>query len=86
MGKLIDIDDIGLTDFEIVMCDSDYKEALIMLCQKIDKAKEAIVRCKNCKYCSNPSWLHGWNGMCTKSFCNVPEYHYCGYGERKPDE
>ena len=33
--RLIDADEIGLTDFEIVMCDGDYKEALKMLLDKI---------------------------------------------------
>ena len=28
--RLIDADEIGLTDFEIVMCNGDYKEALKM--------------------------------------------------------
>lgn len=30
--------DVGLTDFEILMCDGDYKEALKMLSDKIEKA------------------------------------------------
>lgn len=30
--------DVGLTDFEILMCDGDYKKALIMLLEKIEKA------------------------------------------------
>lgn len=30
--------DIGLTDFEIVMCNGDYKEGLKMLLDKIEKA------------------------------------------------
>ena len=30
--------DIGLTDFEMVMCNGDYKEALKMLLDKIEKA------------------------------------------------
>lgn len=33
--RLIDADKIGLTDFEIVMCNGDYKEALKMLLDKI---------------------------------------------------
>ena len=34
----IDRSKLGLTDFEIVMCDGDYKEALKMLLDKIEKA------------------------------------------------
>lgn len=47
--------DIGLTDFEIVMCNGDYKEGLKMLLDKIEKAPSVspmpkIGRCKDCKY------------------------------------
>lgn len=38
MSRLIDADAIGLNDFEIIMCDGDYKEALKMLLGKIDAA------------------------------------------------
>lgn len=34
----IDADKIGLTDFEIIMCNGNYKEALKMLLQKIESA------------------------------------------------
>ena len=37
-GRLIDADQLGLTDFEIVMCDGDYKKGLKMLCEKIENA------------------------------------------------
>lgn len=37
-GDCIRRSDIGLTDFEIVMCDGDYKEGLKMLLEKIEKA------------------------------------------------
>lgn len=37
-GKLKDADELGLTDFEIVMCDGDYKKGLKMLCEKIENA------------------------------------------------
>ena len=36
--RLIDADEIGLTDFEIFMCNGDYKEALKMILEKIEKA------------------------------------------------
>lgn len=55
----IDGDKIGLTDFEIIMCDGDYKKALEMLLQKIEDAptlKTTIHtkytpdgKCANCK-------------------------------------
>lgn len=39
--RLIDADEIGLTDFEIVMCNGDYKEALKMLLYKISNQPAA---------------------------------------------
>lgn len=33
--RLIDAEQIGLTDMEIIMCDGDYKKALEMLLNKI---------------------------------------------------
>ena len=45
---------LGLSDFEIIMCNGDYKEALKILLEKIEKAPAAdvveVVRCKDCKY------------------------------------
>lgn len=41
-GKLIDADKIGLTDFECLLCNGDYKEALKMLEDKIKNA-DAII-------------------------------------------
>lgn len=35
---LIDKDKLGLSDMEIVMCNGDYKEALKMLIDKIERA------------------------------------------------
>ena len=39
--RLIDADKIGLTDFEIIMCKGDYREAFKMLLDKINN--QAIV-------------------------------------------
>ena len=52
--RLIDRDKIGLTDFEIIMCNGDYKEALKMLLNKIDNAptiaQPEIIHCRDCKH------------------------------------
>lgn len=40
--RLVDADALGLTDFEIVMCDGSYKEALKMLLYKIEHASTII--------------------------------------------
>ena len=41
-GRLIDADKLGLTDFEIVMCDGSYKKVLEMLAKKIEDAPTVI--------------------------------------------
>ena len=44
-GRLIEADKIGLTNFEIILCQSDenrYKSALIMLLDKIEKTETII--------------------------------------------
>ena len=41
-GDLIDRGKVNLTDFEIVMCNGDYKEGLKMLLEKIESAPTII--------------------------------------------
>ena len=41
-GRLIEANALGMTDFEIIMCDGDYKEALKMLLRKIETAPTII--------------------------------------------
>ena len=41
-GKLIDADTLGMTDFEIVMCNGDYKELAKMILEKIENAPTVI--------------------------------------------
>lgn len=36
--RLIDADKIGLTDFEIIQCDGDYKRGLALLIEKLNNA------------------------------------------------
>ena len=43
MTEYIRREDVGLTDFEIVMCDGDYKEALKMLLEKVERLPPANV-------------------------------------------
>ena len=44
MDEYIKKSDIGLTDFEIILCKGDYKEALLMLFDKIKHLPAADVR------------------------------------------
>ena len=41
-GDLVDRSKLGLTDFEIVMCDGNFKQALEMLLKKIGDAPTII--------------------------------------------
>ena len=41
-GDLIERSTFGLTDFEIVMCNGDYKEGMKMLLEKIENAPTVI--------------------------------------------
>ncbi len=54
MAEYIERGKIGLTDFEIAMCNGDYKKGLKMLLDKIESIPAADVRpvvlCKDCKY------------------------------------
>ena len=44
MSDYIERDKIGLTDFEIAMCNGDYKEGMKMLLDKIESIPAADVR------------------------------------------
>ena len=85
MMKLIDKDKIGLTDFEIVMCQNDYKEALKLLIQKIEDLPVIdIVKCKDCRYGEIDDEAFPWQYFCGYTGDNWnDENHFCGYGERK---
>lgn len=54
MGRLVEVDKIGLNDIEIVMCEGSYKKALEMLIDKINNTPIVdavpVVRCKDCIY------------------------------------
>ena len=95
MGRMIDVDKLGLTDFEIVMCSGDYKEALKMLIEKIENAPTVdVVRCKDCKWYKESKYSE----LRPMRFCyrlrnndgvrvgyNWDENDFCSYGERKED-
>lgn len=81
--KLIDVDKIGLTDFEIIMCNGDYKEALKMLLNKIDNAptiaQSEIVHCQDCKYGEFPAH----NIRCSEFYGAGCYNGFCAWGEKK---
>lgn len=80
--RLIDGDKIGLTDFEIIMCNGNYKEALKMLLNKIEDAptieQPEIIHCRDCK--------HKFGSACD-NFAEVwvSQNDYCSRAERKED-
>ncbi len=86
MGDYIKRDKIGLSDFEIAMCNGDYKAGLKMLLDKINSIPaedvEPVVYCADCAYCVKTDhyerWCHG--------FCNPPRLvapdDFCSHGKR----
>ena len=69
--RLIDADKIGLTDFEILMCNGDCKEALKMLLDKIsnqptaydiDKVVEELEKIE--QHCLDMSDWQGQSAIC----------------------
>lgn len=86
--RLIDADKIGLTDFEIVMCEGSYENALGMLIYKISNAPSIdaveVVRCRDCKfsidfykdgdcYCERPEEPLFYKGESWSGFCEKGE-------------
>lgn len=82
MIEYVKRNDLGLTDFEIVMCDGDYKEALKMLLDKIEKAPAADVA-----EVKHGQWINErWEGLssfsaecslCSKRTLAYFHYYYC---------
>lgn len=77
--RLIDAEQIGLTDMEIIMCDGNYKKALEMLIDKIANAPSIdavqVVRCKDCKYYKENTLACSRYGL--------EDDDYCSWAERK---
>lgn len=86
--RLIDADKLGLTDFEIVTCDGDYKEALKLILSKIDNATTIGTTpvkhgqwvkagdggyCSVCK-CDMPMFIEDWKWK----YCKTPYCPNCG--------
>lgn len=81
--------DIGLTDFEIVMCNGDYKEGLKMLLDKIEKAPSVTpqpkmgrwirvgkdkLRCSGCEVIHLiAQYPNGKIGWCPNCGCKMQE-------------
>lgn len=85
MAEYIKREDVGLSDFEIVMCNGDYKEALKMLLEKVEKIPSAdVVERKTGKWIGNKR--HQSCSECHMTYC-VPDgkngeldmtaYHFC---------
>ncbi len=81
--RLIDADALGVTDFELVLCDGDYKELCKTLIAKVESAPIIdavhVVRCDEC-----------WFRPKGKTYCIELERHtgdgfYCAFGQRRED-
>ena len=77
--------DLGLTNFEIFMCDGNYKEALMMLLNKIEKASPVTPQPKTGHWIETDMYDESVYkcSCCGESYCMVygsPEeygYIYC---------
>lgn len=89
--RLIDADEIGFTDFEIVTCEGSYKNALGLLIYKISNAPTIdavqVVRCKDCRYMTEHYDTDGnvpyWT--CSEWDSGTDYDGFCHYGERKEE-
>ena len=76
--KLIDAEQVGLTDMEIIMCDGNYKKALEMLIDKIANAPTIEVPQR-----MRGEWIRNDNGTYSCSVCQswIPEeqHYYARY-------
>ena len=80
MSDYIERDKIGLTGFEIVMCNGDYKEALKMLFDKIESIPAADVRpVKHGKWEECGGVGGGWHfWRCTNcGAVDYKEFYFC---------
>ena len=89
MMEYISRESIGLTDFEIILCQADenkYKSALVMLLDKIEKLPAADVRkvvlCKNCKHADFRGMGNGFV-WCMENERAFPETGWCCRGEEQ---
>ena len=81
--------DIGLTDFEIVMCDGDYKEGLKMLLEKIEKAPSVSPMLKMGKWNVTKEKDELYSNVCICSECgrsDVGAGDYCRWCGAKMQE
>ena len=81
--------DIGLTDFEIVMCNGDYKEGLKMLLDKIEKAPSVTPMLKMGKWNVTKEKDELYSNVCICSECgrsDVGVGDYCRWCGAKMQE
>lgn len=84
--EYIEREKIGLTDFEIVMCNGDYKDAFRRLLDKIESIPAADVRpvvlCGDCKYCRKVDEFEYWcDGFCSPERL-VRKDDFCSHGNK----
>ena len=82
--RLIDADKVMFTNFEIIMCEGDYKKAFKLLCEKLDDAPTIeIVHCRECIHLQKSGQcdkISLWIGTKDDGGC---DNFFCGYGDRK---
>lgn len=83
--RLIDADAIGVTDFELVLCDGDYKELCKTLIANVESAPTIdavpVVRCRECRYNGQPP-DKGFAQCELDALIREPEF-WCRAGQRE---
>ena len=83
--RLIDADKLGFSDFEIVMCEGNFKAALEILIEKINSAPTIetpkITRCKECEWWNTKS--EEKYRICYNNTSSWKADDFCSYGRKK---
>ena len=92
MTDYISRDAIGLTDFEIILCQADenkYKSALVMLLDKIEKLPAVDVRevvlCRDCSYYRQSNFVDK-HMECARSGFPVHPVDFCSLADMREEQ
>ena len=73
--RLIDADSVKFTNFEIFMCEGDFKQAFKLLCEKLDDAPTVDAEpVRHGHWIEHTSWY--WTQECECSECGNVEYGF----------
>ena len=89
MTDFIPREAVCLTDFEIAMCNGDYKELCKMILDKVANAPAADVRpvvlCGECDMYECHEYDGGLKYVCRLFKRQMQETDFCSYGEKREE-